>query len=302
MNLLEQYKDFKSGYVAIIGRPNAGKSTLLNKLLDIKLSIVSYRPQTTRKRVLGILNEDKLQTIFYDTPGMIKPEYELHQHLMEYVHQSTKEADMVLALFAMDKFKNDGRDFLQELEYIKNIKIPVVAVINKTDLYSNEAVLPVIHYLDEQKCFSGIVPASALKNNGLDAIKEEFTKYLPYHPPYYDQEILTEQPERFFASEIIRETIFHKFRDEIPYSTEVSIEEFKERASGKDFIRANILVERESQKKIIVGKGGVALKDLGLRARKQLEKFLDRGVYLELFVKVNPNWRNDKNKLKWLGY
>lgn len=302
MNLLEQYKDFKSGYVAIIGRPNAGKSTLLNRLLDIKLSIVSYRPQTTRKRVLGILNEDKLQTIFFDTPGMIKPEYEMHKHLMEYVHKSTKEADMVMAMFAVDKFKGDGRDFKQELDYIKEIKIPVVAVINKIDQVKKADILPMIEYLGNQDCFKSIVPISALKDEGITELKEEFKSYLPFHPPYYDQEVLTEQPERFFASEIVRETIFLKYRDEIPYSTEVTIEEFKERPNGKTYIRANINVERESQKKILVGKGASALKDVGQRARKQLEKFLDRPVYLELFVKVNPNWRNDKNKLKWMGY
>ena len=302
MSLLEQYKDFKSGYVAIIGRPNAGKSTLLNRLLDVKLSIVSYRPQTTRKRVLGILNEDKLQTVFFDTPGMIKPEYEMHKHLMEYVRKSTKEADMVMAMFAVDKFKGDGRDFLQELDYIKAIKIPVIAVINKIDQIKKGEILPIIEYLGKQECFKSIVPISALKNDGIEELKEEFKSYLPYHPPYYDQDVLTEQPERFFAAEIVRETIFLKYRDEIPYSTEVTIEEFKERPNGKTYIRANINVERESQKKILVGKGASALKDVGQRARKQLEKFLDRPVYLELFVKVNPNWRNDKNKLKWMGY
>ena len=178
MDLLEQYKDFKTGYTAIIGRPNAGKSTLLNKLLDIKLSIVSFRPQTTRKRVLGILNEDNLQAIFIDTPGMIKPEYELHKHLMSYVEKSTKEADLIFALFAIDKFRNDGRDFAQEIEYIKNIKVPVVALINKIDKVSAAELLPLIEYLNSTNLFKEIIPVSAKNGDGIKELKDEFIKYL----------------------------------------------------------------------------------------------------------------------------
>jgi GTP-binding protein Era len=296
------YKNFKAGYVAIIGRPNAGKSTLLNSILDIKLSIVSYKPQTTRKRVLGILNEENLQVVFMDTPGMILPKYELQSQLMTYVGQSVSEADLIIAMFSMDKYHGKIQDFKHELEYIRQIKLPVLAVINKTDTVSKDQILPLIDQLAGTELFQAIIPISALKNDGIDTLKEEFSALLPYHPPFYDQETLTEHPERFFASEIIRESIFHYYKDEIPYSTEVFIDEFKERNQGKDYIRATIMVERDSQKQILIGKNGAALKKVGSNARKQLEKFLDRGVFLEIFVKVNPNWRNDKKKLKWLGY
>lgn len=295
-------ENFKCGYIAIIGRPNVGKSTLLNQILDIKLSIVSPKAQTTRKRVLGILNSDSCQAIFLDTPGMIKPRYELQSKLMEYVNTAVEDADLIALLLEPDDFKETTNSYKNELEFISKLKQPKVAIINKIDSIDRLSSLPIIEYLNSTQIFDEIVPVSALKNIEIDSLVTTLIKKLPFHPPLYDPDILTEQPERFFVSEIIREHIFKQFKHEVPYSTEVVIDQFSERENRKDHIQASILVDRKSQKGILIGKAGANLKKLGSSARRDIEIFLDRPVFLELFVKVKENWRDNPMMLKHLGY
>jgi GTP-binding protein Era len=301
-NMTEDIQSYKAGYVAIIGRPNVGKSTLLNQLLNIKLSIVSPRPQTTRKRVMGFLSDDDSQAIFLDTPGMIDPKYELQQKLMEYVTDSISEADIIVLLLSVDIISKDELSNLKEYQTVKDLKKPLIIIVNKIDTVQKNDLIP---FLDRiQKTFEPdeLLPISAIKGIGTPAIQEIIKKYLPFHPPFYDPELLTEQPERFFVSELIRETIFHQFKAEIPYSTEVIIDEFNEVKGRKDVIKATIWVERSSQKGILIGKRGESLKRLGMRSRKEIEQFLDRPVFLELFVKVQENWRKNEKKLNQLGY
>ena len=299
--MLQNYPDtYRTGYVTIIGKPNAGKSTLLNQLLSFKLSIVSHKAQTTRKRVLGILSDDDSQAIFVDTPGLLKPQYNLQSEMMRFVTDSVNDADLIL--FILDSREFQKKSEIPFLNLISEIKKPVLLLLNKIDLVNTQLLLPLIKKLDETGLFKAIIPISALKSTEVDNLRKEVKEYLPIHPPFYDPELLTEQPERFFVSELIREQLFLRYKDEIPYSTEVEIEEFKDRDTGKTYIRAIIYVERDSQKGILIGKNGSALKKIGEVSRKNIETFLERKIFLELFVKVLPNWRNDSKQLKRLGY
>jgi GTPase len=294
--------DTRCGYVAIIGRPNAGKSTLLNQLLDFKLSIVTPKPQTTRHRILGILNEKNAQIIFLDTPGLIKPKYALQSAMMKIADQAIQSADVLLVM--IDVTSSEDTDFVMNLfqHDLKNLDIPKVLLLNKVDLISKENLLPLIGRFHATALFNEIIPVSALKNDGTDIVKNCLIGLLPASERYYPEDTLTEQPEKFFVSEIIREKIFMLYGKEIPYSTDVMIEEFREGKSSKDFIRAAILVERPSQKAILIGKKGEALKRVGEIARKDIEIFLDRPVFLELWVKVKEDWRRNNSVLKNLGY
>ncbi|MHB2154926.1 GTPase Era [Calditrichota bacterium GD2] len=299
MNLIETPENFKSGYVAIIGLPNAGKSTLLNALLNIKLSIISAKPQTTRRRVLGILNKAEYQVVFIDTPGIIKPKYKLHTRMMEQVHTALQDADLLALIVDATEHKHPVE---VDLEAMNPKKKPALLLLNKVDLINKQDLLPLIDQYREFYPFEEIIPISALKRDGVDQVEQEIVKRLPQHPPFYPPDILSDQPERFFVAEIIREKIFERFFQEVPYSTEVVVEEFKERPGSKDYIYAIIYVERPSQKGIIIGKKGEALKKIGEAARREIEEFLGRKIYLELRVKVNENWRYDERKLKRLGY
>ena len=292
-------KDFRAGYVALIGRPNAGKSTLMNALLDIKLSIISPRPQTTRRRVFGILNSDKAQIVFMDTPGLLKPKYKLQKKMMDQVDVSLQDADaLVLLIDATARMSPAELD----LKAINPRKIPLILVLNKIDVVDKQTLLPIIESYNAHYDFQAIIPISALKEDGLEELKTNLLKMIPYSAPYYPPDSITDQPERFFVSELIRERIFRTFQQEVPYATEVIVEEFKERAKGKDFIAATIVVERQSQKGILIGKNGDALKRIGSEARREIEQFLQRSVYLELKVKVQESWRKNDSKLKQLGY
>ena len=300
-------KDYKSGYITIIGMPNVGKSTLLNELLDFKLSITSPRPQTTRKKIMGIMSGENYQIIFLDTPGIIEPKYQLQKAMVSHIQSSIADADaltyMIDAVMTRNNF--DDYQFDQDVEILKQVNNqnkPVIMVINKIDLIEKSHLLPMIEMYAKRYKFEKIIPVSALKKDGIDELRNEFIEVLPVHPPYYDPDIMTDQPERFFAAELIREQIFQFFKQEIPYSTEVQIEEFKERTRGKDLIRAVIYTERETQKGIIIGKHGSALKKIGQRARSQIEKFLGREVYLDLRVKVKKDWRRDDLQIKRFGY
>lgn len=299
---------FRAGYIAIAGRPNVGKSTLLNRLLDIKLSIISPRPQTTRRSVMGIMNRPQQQVIFLDTPGLLEPKYNLHKAMMRSAQMAFADADVILFMVdavAIDQIKNFEaalEEDLRLLEKINSQKKPVVLAFNKTDISSKKILLPAIDFFSKHYTFNCLIPISAKSGDGVESLENELIKLLPFHPPYYDQEMLTEQPERFFVSELIREQIFRHYQQEIPYATEVQIEDFKERAGGKDYISASIIIERDSQKGILIGKGGQALKKVGEMARKEIEQLLDRKVFLDLHVKVRKDWRKNDSILRGFGY
>jgi len=297
-------ENFKSGYCAIAGIPNAGKSTLLNALLGTKLSIISAKPQTTRKRVLGIYSSENEQIIFLDTPGIMpRPTTLHHKALLSEVKHSFDDADVILVLAEATL----STERALPKEWNKYIELagekPIVLALSKIDLIKNrDNLLPILGQYGEMNIFSDIIPISSKKNKNIKTIVEVLHKYLPNNKAFYDTDQLSDQNERFFASELIREAIFHEFREEIPYSTEVIINEYSEREAGKWYIGADILVERDSQKSILIGKGGETLKNLGARARKSIEQFVEHPIYLELHVKAKSDWRNDKNALREMGY
>jgi len=297
----ERATGFKCGYVPVLGKPNVGKSTLTNKLLRFKLSAVTSKPQTTRHRVLGILNGEGYQMILRDTPGILDPSYRLQELLLKTAMSTLSEGDVILLMTepVPDSF-SEHPHLLKKLEASGK---PLILAINKIDLVPKPQLLPIIDHYRGVLPFSEIVPVSALKDDGLDRLEEVLVKYLPEGPPLYPPEEVTDRPERFFAAEIIREKIFLSYGEEIPYSTAVVVEEFKEREPpAKSYVRAAIYVERESQKGIMIGKGGSALKKLGRSARQELEAFLGRPVYLELRVLVREKWRNKDSLLRDLGY
>jgi GTPase len=294
---------FRCGYVAIIGKPNVGKSTLMNALIGQKISIVTRKPQTTRHKILGILSRDSDQIIFLDTPGLIKPEYPLHDAMMEAARSAIVDADVVVLMIdAADPGKGDDIDTEPAFGLLRVCRAPVFLVLNKLDLVKPESMLPVIASYAEKQLFKEIYPVSALKQIGTGDLVNGLAAELPLHPPYYPTEMVSEHTERFFVAEMIREKIFEKFRDEIPYSTAVQIADFRELEGRKDLIQAEIFVERDSQKAILIGKDGGALKEVGELARKDIEAFLQRPVYLELHVKVKEQWRKKDEWLKRFGY
>ncbi|WP_337864515.1 GTPase Era [Ignavibacterium sp.] len=294
----------KVGYVSIIGLPNVGKSTLLNSLLNQKISIVTHKPQTTRKKILGILTEPNYQIIFLDTPGIVKPAYLLHEKMLEEVNESIKDADVIVLIFDVSsegKIKeSEENEIIKEL--IAQKKKPIILALNKVDSITQEQAQQLVHHYESWKQFNAIVPIAASLNFNVDRIVYEIAELLPVGEKYYPDDIISEASERFFVSEIIREKIFELYEDEVPYSTEVLIADFKERSTGKDFISAEIIVERDSQKPIIIGKEGKSIKKLGETARKAIEEFLQKEVYLELRVKVKEKWRSNEKMLKYFGY
>ena len=296
--------DFKAGYITIVGKPNVGKSTLMNRLLNFRLSITSPRPQTTRKSVMGILTEKDCQIVFNDTAGLLEPRYKLQKAMMRSMENAVNDADGLMFMTDDRTVKIPGQmeHNLETLRAVNKQKKPVILVINKVDLFQKEKLLPVIDFFAKEYSFAAIVPVSALKGDGIEELKSELKKVLPYHPPFYDPDTVTDHPERFLVAELIREQVFLQFQMEIPYSSEVQIEEFTEREHGKDYISATIIVERESQKGILIGKKGAALKSVGERARKRIEELLGRSVFLELRVKVRKSWRKNEQILKRLGY
>lgn len=293
----------RAGYAAIVGKPNAGKSTLLNSLMDYKLSIVSPKPQTTRKRVLGIYSTEDTQIIFLDTPGLLKPRYEMQKSMMHFVNNSIEEADLMI--FLQDISSLDLEKFPGDIEVgiLNKFDKAKILVLNKIDLKKDvKETLPIIQKINEMGFFEEIVPISAKSGENLDNLTKAIKSHLPDSPFFYDQELLSTEPQKFFVSELIREQIFWHFRDEIPYSTEVSIIEFKEREKGKWYIHSEIIVERDNQKKILIGKNGEMIKKIGQKARAEIEEMLGMEVYLELFVKVRKDWRNNQGHLKSFGY
>lgn len=287
----------KAGFVNIIGNPNVGKSTLMNALVGENLSIITYKAQTTRHRIMGIANGDDFQIIYSDTPGIVNPHYKLHEQMMTFVSSALQDADIFLLVTEIgESLKNE-----KTLEYIINSKTPVILVINKIDLSNQQVIKEKIDYWQNIIPRATIIPACATEKFNLDKIFEAIINLLPENPPYFPKDELTDKSMRFFASEIIREKILLHYNKEIPYSTEVAIDEYKE---GKDIdkISAIIFVERDSQKGIILGQGGKMIKKLGIEARKDIEAFTGRKCYLQLFVKVRVNWRNNIKDLKYFGY
>ncbi|MEJ5245718.1 MAG: GTPase Era [Bacteroidota bacterium] len=297
-------KDTFAGFVAIIGKPNAGKSTFMNSVLNEKLSIVTPKPQTTRKRVLGIYTKDNLQIVFVDTPGFIKPRYALHEAMMEYVTEEVLSSDVLLVLFDVSEYSAHKEPFHSTFfELLGKSPAPKILLLNKIDLLKDKkAMLPAIDYFAKTDTFSEILPISAYQPDDVAKAIEIIAKYIPKSPFYYDEDLLSTQNERFFVSELIREQIFLICEEEIPYSTEVSIVEFKEREKGKWYINAEIIVERPTQKPIIIGKDGQRIKQIGELARVAIENHLGTPVYLDLFVKVRPKWRQNPRQLKSFGY
>lgn len=294
--------DTKAGYVAIIGKPNSGKSTLLNAIMGTKLSIVTPKPQTTRKRVLGIYTNEKSQIIFLDTPGVLSPKYTMQKIMMDYVDGAVSESDVLVVILDMEKYPKEGLT-ADIRNIVENAGKPTIVALNKVDrLLDRKDVLPIIADLINTKLFKDIVPISALKEMNVTELLQTIDQYLPEHEFFYDEDLLSTQNQRFFVSELIRENIFLLTKEELPYSTEVSILEFKEREVGKWYIHAEIIVERDTQKRIIIGSGGALIKLIGERSRVRIEEHLEQEVFLELFVKVRAKWRNDSNRLRSLGY
>ncbi len=288
----------KSGFAAIVGKPNAGKSTLLNAILGQNLSVVTPKPQTTRNKVFGIYSTDDVQVVFADTPGILKPKYKLQEFMNREIDSSFIGADVILLVIDISKYDTDELTSVYTQYEKEFTRHKVFCVLNKIDMITGNEVLLVINDISQKFKFDEIIPVSSLKKFNIDELLKTISKYMPENDFYFDTESVSSQPEKFFASEIIRASALRLYREEIPFSLFIEIEEFKERARGKDFIRANIITEKDSQKKIIIGKDGLMLKTLGERARKEIEKFFGNEVYLELFVKVKKGWRNDEQFLK----
>ena len=287
----------KAGFVSIIGKPNAGKSTLMNQLVGEKMAIITPKAQTTRHRILGIVNDENYQIVFSDTPGVIKPNYKLQESMMHFVDDALVDADILVFVTDINE-KQDEEDVLEKL---KKTTAKVLVVINKIDESDNDLIEEKINYWKEKLNPEGIIGCSALHSYNLEPVMSFITENLPEHPAYYEKDELTDRSERFFVSEMIREKILKFYKKEIPYSAEVIITSFKE---AKDIVKisAEIVVERDSQKNIIIGAGGVMLKKVGTYARQDMEEFLKKKVFLEMFVKVIPDWRNRDNYLKSFGY
>jgi GTP-binding protein Era len=295
---MQNEEKHKAGFVSIIGKPNVGKSTLMNALVGEKLSIATPKAQTTRHRVTGILNGEDYQIIYQDTPGILEPKYELHKRMMHYVQQALEDADILLIVVEPHEQWEESA----LLDYLTHTAQPIIVAINKADTSEQAKLAQAVAYWESRlPNAKAVIPVSALYHFNLDTLLSALLSYLPEHPPYFDKEQISDQSERFFAAEIIREKIFLLYREEIPYSCDVQIFSFKEK-EHIIHIQADIIVERESQRKILIGKGGSALKQVGVAARKELEAFLGKKVYLELHVKVIKNWRRQERWLERLGY
>ncbi|WEK53044.1 MAG: GTPase Era [Candidatus Cohnella colombiensis] len=295
-----QKKGFKSGFVAIVGRPNVGKSTLMNQVIGQKIAIMSDKPQTTRNKIHGVYTTDDTQIVFLDTPGIHKPNSKLGNYMMKAAESALNEVDAVLFLTDVTEELGGGDRFI--IERLKSVKTPVFLVLNKIDKIHPEAMLPVIDKFRKLHDFAEIVPVSALQGNNVNALLEQVSRYLSEGPMYYPADQITDHPEQFVCAELIREKILQMTRDEIPHSIAVEIESMSKEDNGLVKIGAVIYVERDSQKGIIIGKSGALLKEIGKQARQDMERLLGSKIFLELWVKVNKDWRNRESVLKTLGF
>lgn len=294
-------KQHKSGFISIIGRPNVGKSTFLNRVIGQKIAIMSDKPQTTRNKVQGVLTTNDSQLIFIDTPGIHKPKHKLGDFMMKVAQNTLKEVDIVLFMVNAEEGYGRGEEFI--LEKFKSVKTPIFLVINKIDKIHPDQLLKLIESYKEKHPFAEVIPISALEGNNVETLLEQIKKYLPEGPQFYPADQVTDHPERFIVSELIREKALHLTREEIPHSLAVVIEKM-ERRDDKDVVHvmAQVIVERDSQKGIIIGKQGSMLKEIGKRARIDIENLLGSKVFLELWVKVQKDWRNKMTQLRDFGF
>ena len=300
--MLESKKGFKSGFISIIGRPNVGKSTFLNRVIGQKIAIMSDKPQTTRNKVQGVLTRENSQTIFIDTPGIHKPKHKLGEFMLKVSKNTLREVDGIMFMVNAEQKFGKGDEFI--LDWLEGNQTPVFLIINKIDLVHPDELLTMIETYREKYDFAEIIPISALEGNNVDRLLETIENYLPEGPQYYPADQVTDHPERFIISELIREKVLHLTREEIPHSIAVVIDKIKpdEENEGKIHVQATIMVERDSQKGIVIGKRGALLKEVGTRARKDIEMLLGSKVYLELWVKVQKDWRNKSAHLRDFGF
>ena len=291
---------FKSGFVSVIGRPNVGKSTLLNALTGQKIAIMSDKPQTTRNTIRGVITNDECQLVFIDTPGIHKPRTNLGEYMVNVASETMKEVDLIL--FLTEAAALPGNLDISIIEQLKKVNTPVFLILNKVDITGKDKLFSVIDGYSKLMDFKAVIPISALKNDGTDIIVREALKYLPEGPRFFSEDTLTDQPEKVIAAEMIREKVLLNLEDEVPHGVGVEVMSFKEREDGLVNIQATIYCEKSTHKGIIIGKQGQMLKKIGSAARFEIERLLDTKIFLELWVKVKPDWRNNDNMLKNLGY
>ena len=293
-------KPFKSGFVAIVGRPNVGKSTFMNYVLGQKIAIMSDKAQTTRNKIQGVYTKDDAQIVFLDTPGIHKPKHELGEFMVKSAYSALKEVDAVLFMVNVNEKRGPGDDFI--IEKLKGIKTPIFLVLNKIDLVTPEVLLERVESYKDALDFAGVFPISVLQGNNVNELMEGLINALPEGPQYYPADQITDHPEYFVVSELIREKILQLTQEEIPHSVAVTVDKMQKDEFDKVHVYANIIVERKSQKGIIIGKGGRLLKEIGTRARRDIQQLLGNKVYLELWVKVEKDWRKRKSNLQEYGY
>ncbi len=293
-------KSFKSGFVAIVGRPNVGKSTFMNYVLGQKIAIMSDKAQTTRNKIQGVYTKDNAQIVFLDTPGIHKPKHELGEFMVKSAYSALKEVDAVLFMVNVSEKRGPGDDFI--IEKLKGIKTPIFLVLNKIDLVTPEVLLERVESYKDTLDFAGVFPISVLQGNNVNELMEALINALPEGPQYYPADQITDHPEYFVVSELIREKILQLTQEEIPHSVAVTVDKMQKDEFDKVHVYANIIVERKSQKGIIIGKGGRLLKEIGTRARRDIQQLLGNKVYLELWVKVEKDWRKRKSNLQEYGY
>ena len=291
---------FKSGFVAIVGRPNVGKSTFMNYVLGQKIAIMSDKAQTTRNKIQGVYTKDNAQIVFLDTPGIHKPKHELGEFMVKSAYSALKEVDAVLFMVNVSEKRGPGDDFI--IEKLKGIKTPIFLVLNKIDLVTPEVLLERVESYKDALDFAGVFPISVLQGNNVNELMEALIEALPEGPQYYPADQITDHPEYFVVSELIREKILQLTQEEIPHSVAVTVDKMQKDEFDKVHVYANIIVERKSQKGIIIGKGGRLLKEIGTRARRDIQQLLGNKVYLELWVKVEKDWRKRKSNLQEYGY
>ena len=293
-------KPFKSGFVAIVGRPNVGKSTFMNYVLGQKIAIMSDKAQTTRNKIQGVYTKDDAQIVFLDTPGIHKPKHELGEFMVKSAYSALKEVDAVLFMVNVSEKRGPGDDFI--IEKLKGIKTPIFLLLNKIDLVTPEVLLERVESYKDALDFAGVFPISVLQGNNVNELMEALINALPEGPQYYPADQITDHPEYFVVSELIREKILQLTQEEIPHSVAVTVDKMQKDEFDKVHVYANIIVERKSQKGIIIGKGGRLLKEIGTRARRDIQQLLGNKVYLELWVKVEKDWRKRKSNLQEYGY
>ena len=300
--MMNQEQGYKSGFVSIVGRPNVGKSTFLNRVIGQKIAIMSDKPQTTRNKVQGVLTQAQSQTIFIDTPGIHKPKHKLGEFMLKVSRNALKEVDIIMFMVNAEQEIGKGDEFI--IEMLEGNKTPVFLVINKIDQIHPDQLAGIIDSYKDKYDFAEIIPISALQGNNVESLLATIEKYLPEGPQYYPADQITDHPERFIISELIREKVLHKTREEIPHSIAVVIDKIKRDEENENMIRvqATIMVERDSQKGIVIGKRGALLKEVGTEARKDIEMLLGSKVFLELWVKVQKDWRNKQSQLRDFGF